>query len=171
MFVLNRLLCQSSSDKVTFFDSLSTFTPGASGCRQMEMVRVSDEAAVRMAAQSGDEVSKRRLADLLLIGINKNGQHISAIGSDYRTAPTRPVVRQQPDTSNSDMVTSPFLISLSFAHSATRYIRYFTPKFRKKIFKQNEVYKISNYTTIKMRSRCRRLRNGSLDNPLNICQI
>jgi len=54
MFVLHRLLCLSSSEKVTFFDSLSTVTPDANGCRQMEMVRVSDEAAVRMAAQSGD---------------------------------------------------------------------------------------------------------------------
>lgn len=94
LFVLNRLLCLSSSEKVTFFDSLSTLVPDASGWRQLEMVRVSEEAARRMSAESGDEVSKRRLADLILIGINKNGQYISAIGSNYRSGTNPPVGRQ-----------------------------------------------------------------------------
>ena len=80
---LGKALCLSSSEKVIFFDSLSTLVPDASGWRQLEMVRVSEEASRRMAVECGDEVSKRRLADLILIGINKNGQYISAVGANY----------------------------------------------------------------------------------------
>jgi hypothetical protein len=85
LFVKDRLLCLSSKQKVSFFDSLSGLLPDERGQRQLEMVRVSENAAGRLLSGSfGEERTKRRLADLILIGLSINSQYISAIAPNYR---------------------------------------------------------------------------------------
>ena len=82
-FVKNRPLRMSSTEKQTVFQALIDL----SGCssHQMEMVRLSSHivSLLQVNSFSGEE-TQRMLADLFLIGLNKNGQYVSAVAPAYR---------------------------------------------------------------------------------------
>ena len=83
LFLRNRLLRVNGMQKMAFFQSLAFLEPDEDGRRQLGMVRVSEHAAGQMSRIMMDEM-RRKLGDLILIGLSKNGQYISAIAENYK---------------------------------------------------------------------------------------
>ena len=68
-----------------FFTALERLSLLETGCHQMEMLRISDHVVQLLRSkQFCDQLSRSMLADLILIGLNKNGQYVSALASTYR---------------------------------------------------------------------------------------
>jgi len=77
-------------EKLKFFTSLRDLSLSAVGPYQMETLRLSDHAVQLL--HSGEffhPVSQVHLADLILIGLNKNSQYVSALTPSYRTDASR----------------------------------------------------------------------------------
>ena len=97
LFLRHRLLRVNGMQKMAFFQSLAFLEPDEDGRRQLGMVRVSEHAAGQLSRIMMDE-TRRKLGDLILIGLSKNGQYISAIAENYKKK-----TKQQPVVSTSSV--------------------------------------------------------------------
>lgn len=84
-FVKHRPLHMDQVEKLKFFTALESISSLETDCCQMEMLHISDHV-IRLLRlkQFGDVLSRNVLADLILIGLNKNGQYVSALSPTYR---------------------------------------------------------------------------------------
>src|SRR5664279_2443757 len=84
-FVKDRLLYINNEVKLKFFNTLRDLeTDGDNEC-QLEMLKISKEASSKLkSGRFSCEDTKLKLADLILVGLNKNSQYISAIAPNYR---------------------------------------------------------------------------------------
>jgi len=92
-FVENRPLYLGRSERIKFFKSLQEVasSPVDDICR-LEMLRLSNHVAEKLKSgeYAKDHSIQERLADLVLIGLSKNGQYVSAIAPNYRKTVERP---------------------------------------------------------------------------------
>ena len=93
-FVEKRPLHMDYYEKLQFFQALRDLSSRDTGSHQMEMLRLSDHV-VQLIRSNTFVVPKLHviLADLILIGLNKNGQYVSAIAPSYRQTPSKPKPR------------------------------------------------------------------------------
>ena len=83
LFVKNRPLYMSRQDKLAFFSSL--YDLSKSNNYQMEMIRLSEKTAMLLSCnQFLDDQTRIILADLILIGLNKNSHFVGARADSYR---------------------------------------------------------------------------------------
>jgi len=84
-YVKHRPLHMDQEGKLKFFTALERLSLLETDCHQMEMLRISDHVVQLLSSkQFCDQLSRSMLADLILIGLNKNGQYVSALASTYR---------------------------------------------------------------------------------------
>jgi len=84
-YVKNRHLHMHEADKLKFFRELESLSSLETDCHQMGMLRISDHVVRLLRSKRFCDVLTRSiLADLVLIGLNKNGQYVSALASTYR---------------------------------------------------------------------------------------
>jgi hypothetical protein len=89
-FVESRRLHMTRVEKTSFFNALEELAAPDVENRQMEMVRISDHVASHLQSNTFPVAETRTvLADLILIGLNINGQYISAISTSYRRTGTK----------------------------------------------------------------------------------
>jgi len=89
VFVKNRPLCLDSQEKQKVFQALVDIASEGSS-HQMEMLRLSPHVVTMLQANPFcDTESQRMLADLLLIGLNKNGKYVSALSHSYRQSSSK----------------------------------------------------------------------------------
>jgi len=85
VFVKNRPLHMDEVDKLKFFNALKDLSGLAVGPYRMEMIRLSDHVVQLLRSRRFSyQLTQIRLADLILIGLNKNGQYVSAVAPAYR---------------------------------------------------------------------------------------
>ena len=73
----------SRQDKLAFFSSL--YDLSKSNNYQMEMIRLSEKTAMLLSCnQFLDDQTRIILADLILIGLNKNSHFVGARADSYR---------------------------------------------------------------------------------------
>ena len=73
-----------STEKPRVFNALVSMASDRSS-HQMEMLRLSSRVVSLLQSRCfSDSETRRTLADLLLIGLSKNGKYISAVAPSYR---------------------------------------------------------------------------------------
>ena len=83
-FVKHRPLHMDSSEKLKVFNALLNMASDSSS-HQMEMLRLSTHMVdLLQSDQFCNLDTQRMLADLFLIGLNKNGQYVSAVAPSYK---------------------------------------------------------------------------------------
>ena len=84
-FVKYRPLHMNAAEKLKFFRSLKDISASATGPYQKDMIRLSNHVVSLLRS---DRISwqqtQRIIADLILIGLNKNSQYVSALAPSYR---------------------------------------------------------------------------------------
>jgi len=84
-YVKHRPLHMHEIDKLKFFMALESLSSLETDCHQMEMLRISDHVVRLLRSKHFcDDLTRNILSDLILIGLNKNGQYVSALASTYR---------------------------------------------------------------------------------------
>jgi hypothetical protein len=100
-FVKDRPMHMSNAEKLLFFRALKDLSYQEPGCRHLQILLMSDPAAqLQLRSEHFTAQEQRMLADLVLIGLNKNAPYVSAIAPNYRQntsvshkkAPNVPVV-------------------------------------------------------------------------------
>jgi hypothetical protein len=84
-FVEKRTLTMDSEDsKIKLFTALQTLACSTES--QLEMLHLSKQAQDKLVSigPTTDDITKHVFVDLLLIGINKNEQHVKSIAANYR---------------------------------------------------------------------------------------
>ena len=73
-----------------FFKSLKNISASENGPYQMEMLRLTDHVAGMLRSRKFSlQQTQKILSDLVLIGLNKNGQYVSALAPSYRADASR----------------------------------------------------------------------------------
>jgi len=95
-FVKNRPLHFSRAEKWKFFSALRDLCSQDIQGHQMERLHVSDHVAGMLNTGSFPLVTVQQvLSDLILVGLNKNGQYVSALAPNYRVS-TRSTCNKKP---------------------------------------------------------------------------
>jgi hypothetical protein len=83
-FVETRTQHMTTKEKLLFFNALEELSTSTDS--RLEMIQLSNSCKEKMKSQSGtiDNTTKMMLADLILIGISKNQQHVKAVAANYR---------------------------------------------------------------------------------------
>ena len=85
-FVESRTITMTDNEKVKFFVALQEIASSADVTR-LGMLELSDQAKRQLSNKTTklDNMTKKLLANLILIGISKNQQHVRAVAANYRT--------------------------------------------------------------------------------------
>ena len=89
-FVKDRPLRMDYTGKLKFFHALKDLCSLDSNSYQMEMLRITNHVAQLLRSGLFSTGSTHLLADLILIGLNKNSQYVSALAPTYRRDSSRP---------------------------------------------------------------------------------
>jgi hypothetical protein len=84
-FVTKRKLALNEHEKMLFFNTLKKLAK--SGKRQLEMLHLSDTTRTKLASDDAAfrlTIHVRNFADLILVSVNKNQQHVKAVAGNYR---------------------------------------------------------------------------------------
>jgi len=83
-FVETRTQHMATKEKLLFFNALVELAKSTD--IRLEMIQLSDSCKQKMTKQNGpiEQTIKMMLADLILIGISKNQQHVKAVAANYR---------------------------------------------------------------------------------------
>ena len=83
-FVESRTQHMSTNEKLRFFCTLQELARSSDG--RLEMIQMSDHCKEKMVTETGSmlQTIKMLLADMILIGISKNQQHVKAVAANYR---------------------------------------------------------------------------------------
>lgn len=88
-----RLLSMNYGTKVALFNDLCEVASEPDG--QLEMLKLSANARRKLIADDLMETEKMMVADVLLIGINKNEKHVKSIAANYRRTAARTKTTKQ----------------------------------------------------------------------------
>lgn len=78
----------TSDEKLLFFKALEQLaTLGENG--RLEMLRLSELVKDKFRTLELDDSVRRLIADLILVAVNRNQQHVKSIAANYRKVPCR----------------------------------------------------------------------------------
>jgi len=84
-FIKKRPLHMNAKEMLRFFRSLKNISASENGPYRMEMLRLTDHVAGMLRSRKFSlQQTQKILSDLVLIGLNKNGQYVSALAPSYR---------------------------------------------------------------------------------------
>jgi hypothetical protein len=86
-FVEEKRCNMKESEKLTFFDGLKKMASPEHAL--MNMLQLSEHAKSKIATTEFIEVDRRLLANVVLIALSKNQQHVKSIAANYHKVPTR----------------------------------------------------------------------------------
>lgn len=87
-FVESRRNSMTSDEKLLFFKALEQLaTLGENG--RLEMLRLSELVKDKFRTLELDDSVRRLIADLILVAVNRNQQHVKSIAANYRKVPCR----------------------------------------------------------------------------------
>jgi len=99
-FVESRTQQMATNEKLRFFSALEQLA--RSSDNRLEMIQLSDHCKQKMATETSsmDQTIKMLLADMILIGVSKNQQHVKAVAANYRKVVPRyaKTIRRPDDT-------------------------------------------------------------------------
>ena len=88
-FVKNRPLHFSREEKLMFFKALRDLCSYSMQSHQMERLHISNQVVSLLVTDSYPLETQKILSDLILVGLNKNGQYVNALATNYRLATPR----------------------------------------------------------------------------------
>lgn len=106
-FMDKRLLSMNYGTKVALFNDLCEVASQPDG--QLEMLKLSANATRKLIADDLTDAEKMMVADVLLIGINKNEKHVKSIAANYRktAARTKIAIPRNPSVTTVDQMDEP----------------------------------------------------------------